>query len=233
MSTSAARVVLVSNDEQLRSLLCGLLIAHGYAGAVAIDTRAALAPRGPLSRWDIAVIDTSVSYGDAIRTLQALKDAGIATVAIFAARSAPRELRGSADVLLAKPFDPRELLLVIRGMVEAGVDAAPRAEATVSAGPMTLSPLLNQAIVASTAIELTGVETRVLYELMINVSQPVTRERLMRRALLREALPDSRGLDTHMKRLRRKIGTDRCGRTPIRTIRGVGYLLLEHWEPRS
>ena len=227
---AAARIVLISDDEQLRSLLLGLLSAHGYGGVVAVDTRAARASKRP---WDMAVLDTSVSFDDSMRLLRQLKQAGVATVVIFATSNVPHELAAGADVLLAKPFDPRELLLVIRGILEGGGNSAPMGDATVSAGPMTLSTLLNQAIVASAAIELTDVETRVLYELMINVSQPVTRERLKRRALLREQSPESRGLDTHMKRLRRKIGTDRKGRTPIRTIRGVGYLLLEHWEPRG
>jgi DNA-binding response OmpR family regulator len=228
---STARILLVSNDEQLRSLLSGLLIAHGYSGVAAVDTRAR-APKWPLTLWDIAVIDTSVSYDDTMRVLKELKRAGVATVAIFATRNVPRELVAGADVLLGKPFDPRELLLVIRGMLQGSSGASSTGDPTVSAGPIALSTLLNQATVASREIDLTGVETRLLYELMINVSHPVTRERLMRRALLREGSPDSRGLDTHIKRLRRKIGADQRGRTPIRTVRGVGYLLIEHWEPR-
>jgi DNA-binding response OmpR family regulator len=228
----AARIVLVSDDEQLRSLLCGLLNAHGYRGVVSVDARSVLEPKKQLAEWDIAVVDTSVSYDDTIRVLRQLKNTSAATIAIFAKRdsaAASRELLASTDVLLGKPFDPRELLLVIRGMLGDNGDAVPQRGATVSAGPITLSTLLNQAIVASREIELTGVEAQILLELVINASSPVTRERLMRRALLRS--PDTRSLDTHVSRLRRKIGSDRRGRTPIRTVRGVGYLLVEHWEP--
>src|SRR5688572_7572196 len=112
----AARIVLVSDDEQLRSLLGGLLKAHGYRGVVGVDTRSALAPRKPLAEWDIAVVDMSTSYDDTMRVLQQLKNTGAATIAIFAQRNgaaAPRELVAGTDVLLGKPFDPRELLLVI------------------------------------------------------------------------------------------------------------------------
>jgi two-component system response regulator CpxR len=168
-----------------------------------------------------------------MRVLRQLEGTSAAIIAIFAQRNgapAPRELVANTDVLLGKPFDPRELLLVIRGMLDSKGDEAPQGDATVSAGPITLSTLLNQATVASREIELTGVEARILCELVINASRPVTRERLLRRALLRSS--DTRGLDTHVSRLRRKIGNDLRGRTPIRTVRGVGYLLVEHWEPR-
>ena len=43
--------------------------------------------------------------------------------------------------------------------------------------------------------------------------------------------PDDRALDTHINRLRRKLGVDQRGRTPIRTITGIGYLLLADWKP--
>ncbi len=229
----AARIVLVSDDEQLRSLLCGLLLAHGYASVVGIDTRSALAPHSQLSEWDVAVVDTSVSYDDALRALRRLRKTRAATVAIFAKRSnvtTSPELSAGSDVLLGKPFDPRELLLVIRGMLDGKDDAASQSDARVSAGPITLSTLLNHATVGARDIELTGIETRILHELLLNASNPVRRERLMRRALLRES-SDTRALDRHINRLRSKVGRDRRGRTPIRTVRGVGYILVEHWEP--
>ncbi len=108
---------------------------------------------------------------------------------------------------------------------------APDDNAPVAVGPIALSILLSHATIASREIEFTGVEARILRELMVNANRAVTREQLLRSALLREGSPDTRSLDTHINRLRRKIGSDRRGRTPLRTVRGVGYLLVEHWEP--
>jgi DNA-binding response OmpR family regulator len=228
------RIVLVSDDEQLRSLLCGLLNAHGYRDVVGVDSRTALAPTKALTECDVAVVDASPYYDGAMQVLRGFKASGAATVAIAAAQNGaakPRTLGTSSDVLLGKPFDPRELLLVIRGLHDGKSQPASQSDTPLSVGPITLSTLLNQATVASREVELTGVETRILYELVINASRPVTRERLMRRALLRDRTPDTRSLDTHIKRLRRKVGNDRCGRTPIRTVRSVGYLLVDRWEP--
>jgi two-component system OmpR family response regulator len=229
---SPARIVLISEDEQLRSLLCGLLIAHGYAGAVGLD--AAGADVAQLASCDVAIVDVSV-HTDALRVLRALRGASRAgIIAVFSKTNglAP-ELVALGDVLVGKPFDPRELVLIIGGLLhgKAAAPPAPQSRALVSAGPVSLSTLLNAAMVGAREVELTGVETRLLYELLTNASQPVTRERLTRRGLGRDWVPDDRSLDTHVNRLRRKLGNDRRGRTPIRTVRSVGYLLLAEWEP--
>jgi DNA-binding response OmpR family regulator len=226
-----ARIVVVSDDGQLRSLVRGLLNAHGYSSVASADTNGVLAVTRRLAEWDVAIVDTSGFPGGGMGVLQQVKKASRATIAIFAENGAetPRELVAGTDVVLGKPFDPRELLLVVRGILDGQVDAAPQ-DATVTVGPITLSPLLNHATVATREIELTGVEARILRELMSNVNRSVTRERLVERAPLRS--PDARGLDTHVSRLRRKIGLDRRGRTPIRTVRGIGYLLVERWEPQ-
>ena len=98
---------------------------------------------------------------------------------------------------------------------------------------MTLHSLLNTATVEAREVPLTGAETRVLRELMLAPSTPVSRDKLTRCGLGRGSSPDDRCLDTHIKRLRRKLGTDCHGRTPIRTVRNIGYLLLEQWQPAS
>jgi DNA-binding response OmpR family regulator len=229
----AARIVLVSDDEQMRSLLCGLFAAHGYASVTGLDSNSALAAQQREARWDLAIVDVSAA---ASRVLPQLKATSRALVAICVPNNgtAAQVVAGS-DVALGKPFDPRELLLVVRGMLEVevgvdtGGDAASPAAAT-TAGPITLTTLVNTARVGAREIELTDVETRILHELLANASNPVSRERLTRRALLRDWSPDDRALDTHINRLRRKIGPDHRGRTPLRTVRGVGYLLLAEWQ---
>jgi len=227
--------MLVSDDEQLRSLLCGLLVAHGYGGVVGLDSRRALTAERLRAAWDVVIVDASVSRADAMRVLGRLESTSAATVVIFAKQNGtpPHDLAPAGDVQLGKPFDPRELLLIVRGMLDDRAGAAePPSQSTVSVGPIALSPLLSSALVAQREIELTGVETRLLQELLLNATQPVSRERLTRRGLMRDWSPDDRALDTHINRLRRKLGVDQRGRTPIRTITGIGYLLLADWQPK-
>jgi two-component system response regulator CpxR len=231
----AARIVLVSDDAQLRSLLCGLLVAHGYHGVVGVDSQTALKAERLRAEWDVAIVDVvSVPSFGAMHALRALQATNAAVVVIVPKKNGdatPHGLAAGGHVVLGKPFDPRELLLIIRGMLEDNADAEEPSDAPVAVGPISLSPLLNAATVAAREIELTDVETRILHELLLNATQPVTRERLTRRALLRNWSPDDRALDTHINRLRRKLGVDQRGRTPIRTITGIGYLLLADWKP--
>ncbi|HET7924058.1 MAG TPA: winged helix-turn-helix domain-containing protein, partial [Rhodanobacteraceae bacterium] len=127
--------------------------------------------------------------------------------------------------------DARKLLLVIRGLFADRREAVGRAEQALTTGPVTLDSLLNTATVEAREVSLTGAETRVLRALMLAPSTPVSRDKLTRCGLGRGSSPDDRCLDTHIKRLRRKIGNDRHGRTPIRTVRNIGYLLVEQWQP--
>jgi len=234
-NSPAARILLVSDDAQLRSLLCGLLVAHGYDGVFGVDSHAALTAEQLRSKWDVAIVDVSMPSCSAMHALRQLKTTSAALVVIVAKKNGdatPHDLAAGGHVALGKPFDPRELLLIIRGMLEGNTDAAEPSDSPVSVGPIRLAPLLNAATVAAREIELTDVETRILHELLLNATHAVTRERLTRRALLRNWSPDDRALDTHINRLRRKLGVDQRGRTPIRTVTGVGYLLLAEWEPK-
>ncbi len=133
------RIVLISDDEQLRSLLCGLLLAHGFGAVVGVDTKGALAPRRAVD-WDVAIVDTCVNYADALRAFKLLKTKSAALVAIFAKKNgapAPPELVAGGGLLLGKPFDPRELLLIIRGLLDDETRTAPAARSKVAAGPIT------------------------------------------------------------------------------------------------
>jgi len=234
-ATGAERILFVSDDEQFRAPLCGLLALHGYANVLGMSSLAAFGSSAALTNVDVAIVDTSASCGEALRALRKLKTSDDTSIVVIVANGrtfASRELATNGDVVLAKPFDPRELVFVVRGMLHGRGRSAARGRESLSAGPVTLHALLNTATVAAREVGLTGAETRVLEELMINAGKPVTRDQLTRCALGRPWSPFDRSLDTHMNRLRRKIGKDVVGRTPIRTIRSIGYLMLSEWEPR-
>lgn len=235
-ASDVERILFISDDDQFRSLLCGLLAAHGYPNVIGVGSQTPLVSSNGPANVDIAIVDTSVSHAEAVRVLRKLKNNGDTSIVVIVANghnSASGELATNGDVLLAKPFDPRELVFVVRGMLHGRARGASPSRASLSAGPVTLHALLNTATVAAREIDLTGAETRVLEELMTNAGNPVTRDHLTRRALGRAWSPFDRCLDTHINRLRRKIGEDLGGRTPIRTIRSVGYLMLADWEPRT
>lgn len=231
MRPTAARILLACDDVQLRSLLSELLATQHY-DVVAVGTQ--VTPlRRPAADWDAAIIDSALPHGAArwVRALEGIRRVPTIAIAVGAARTCAgmEPLWNSVDAVLHEPFDARKLMLVMRGLLAGRVRA--NAEQTLTAGPMTLHSPLNTATVDAREIALTDAETHVLRELMLAASTPVPRDRLMRSGTGREPSPAARGLDTHIKRLRRKIGTDKHGNTPVRTVRGVGYLLIADWQP--
>lgn len=226
------RLLLVCDDAQLRTLLSQFLTAHGYS--VVAESNAMTRTRA--AGCDAAILDAGKTQLEAARSLRELqKTPRLPTVAL----AAPRQGADSesfwqrVDVVLDKPLDPRKLLLVLRGLFAGRERAAAAEQQALTAGPLTLQSLLSSVAIGTREVALTGVETRILRELMVAAGTPVPRDRLAGCGSPRGWSPDDRTLDTHVKRLRRKLGTDCGGRTPIRTVRGVGYLLITDWQPSS
>jgi two-component system response regulator CpxR len=218
----------MSDDVQLRVLLSELLLAHGY---LVVMTEISATER--VGDVDVVVIDATAGPGG--RVVDRPRGNARSWVVILSSKDAgdhPADLERAADVLLRKPFDARELLLIIRGMVQERARwLAHAAGEAHSVGPLTLDTTLNTITIDSRECLLTDVESRILAELMSQPGQAVTRERLMQQGLARPWSPLDRTLDMHINRLRRKVGTDVRGRPPIRTVRGIGYFLLPTWEP--
>jgi two-component system phosphate regulon response regulator PhoB len=126
-----------------------------------------------------------------------------------------------ADDYVAKPFSPRELVLrvkaILRRTAGAGAAAAP-----VSVGPLTVDEEGHRALVAGRAVALTATEFKLLAHLARHAGRVATREALLERFWRDASEGTTRTLDTHVKRLRRKLGP--AGRL-VRTVRGVGFRL--------
>jgi len=231
---SSDRILLVSDNLQLRALLSQLLAAHRY-NVVTVESGAPPALEAGVD-CDAAIIDAAAPHA-AARWLRNLDRTGhVPTLAIATSKSATaaESLWSRVDVVLHEPFDTGKLLLVLRGLFAGRRESVSRTQqAALTTGPVTLHSLLNTVTVEAREVPLTGAETRVLRELMLAPSTPVSRDQLTRCGLGRGSSPDDRCLDTHIKRLRRKLGTDHHGRTPIRTVRNIGYLLVAQWQPAS
>lgn len=126
-----------------------------------------------------------------------------------------------ADDYVVKPFSFRELLLRARVALR-------RQPKTAAAGKrlrfndILLDEAAHQAWLGDKKLPLTVMEFRLLYELMNNIGQPQTREKLLSVVWSRDPESSPRTVDKHVQRLRQKLGS--TGRY-IKTIRGVGYRL--------
>jgi DNA-binding response OmpR family regulator len=128
-----------------------------------------------------------------------------------------------ADDYLTKPFRMRELVArvnVLLRRVERAAELARRGDAELAAGPLTIDRAARRVSVGGTAVHLTPTEFDLLVCLATSPGTVLTRETLMAEVWDWPDATGTRTVDSHVKSLRAKIGSDL-----VRTVHGVGYAL--------
>jgi len=222
-------ILIVDDDRKLTAMLCELLETEGFACSAAHSGE-----RGLLlveeQRPDLVVLDVMMPGEDGIAVLGKLRQSSDVPVIMLTAMGEDadriRGLEAGADDYLAKPFQPRELLLRIRAVLKrAGPAGSAPGGSLRRAGPFEVQLERQQARVSGKPLELTNTELRILAALVERAGAVVTRDYLSRYAIGRELLPQDRTLDTHISNLRRKIAEAGETGSAIRNVRGSGYRL--------
>jgi two-component system response regulator RegX3 len=129
---------------------------------------------------------------------------------------------GASDYV-AKPFRLRELVARMRAVLRRGVATAEHHEEVLLVGPVRLDAGRREVTVDDRPVELSRKEFDLLALLMTHSGQVVTRDWCIDRLWWDQELTDTRTLDTHIKRLRRKIEPDPANPRHLVTVRGVGF----------
>lgn len=136
-------------------------------------------------------------------------------------------LETGADDYLAKPCSLRELAARLRAILRRTVQSREQrlqGGPPVTVGEVSIDPGSQQVTLAGAPVNVTSTEFAILQLLMHSAGQPVPKEILTERALGREYLPYDRSVDVHIGNLRRKLEKISGAESPIKTIRGRGYL---------
>ncbi len=191
-------------------------------GPQAIQKAQALKP-------DLIVLDWMLPGVDGLEVCKALRaDESTAAIRIIMLTAKAGEvdrvlgLELGADDYMTKPFSPRELVLRVQKQLRAGTPAE-------KAGPLRFGGIsidVSRHIVTvdGQPIDLTSTEFKLLLTLAERRGRVQSREELLRDVWEYEAGVDSRTVDTHMRRLRQKLGKSA---DYLETVRGFGYRLLE------
>lgn len=219
----AIRVLLVEDDELISQALGLALTDEGFAvarvasGEEALDHLDADDP-------DVVLLDLMLPGMDGIVVCRTLRARGDLPIIVVTARTDTEDVIGGleagADDYVTKPLIARELAARIRALLRR---RSPGRDETLQVGELEIRPQKNEVLRAGTALHLTQTEFRLLVELTSAQGNVVTREQLLQRVWGYDYFGDTRLLDVHIRRLRRKVEPDPDRPELVLTVRGAGY----------
>jgi two-component system phosphate regulon response regulator OmpR len=232
-----ARILVVDDDPDLRTLLTGFLTASGFAVDQAGDgraMRACIAQQPP----DAIVLDLMLPGDDGLTLARELRRTSDVPILMLSARGEEVDrvvgLEVGADDYLAKPFSPRELLARLRALLRRarGAGGAAEAPARLHFGPYALDLAGWRLLRGDAEVPLTTAEFELLRVFAEHPQRVLSRDDLIARlkGYTRDAF--DRSIDVRVTRLRRKIETDPAQPAFIRTVRGEGYLFNPRGDAR-
>ncbi len=217
-------ILVVDDDNRLRRLLKKYLSENGFYVSEAADTAQA---RTVMSVFDFSllVMDVMMPKQNGQDFTRELRAAGCQTPVLMLTAMGDIDnriigLEAGADDYLAKPFEPKELLLRIHNILKRHNPV--QAATEVSFGACRYHMKTNQLLKNGEAVVLTGVEQDLLKFLIQKAGIAVSREDLA--AVLQT--DNVRTVDVQITRLRKKIETDIKTPVCIQTVRGQGYMLV-------
>lgn len=226
MTAELPHILVVDDDKRLRELLRRYLAEHGFRVTVAANAAEAWARLDSLA-FDLIVLDVMMPGESGLQFTEALRPKSQVPILMLTAMGEPEHridgLERGADDYLAKPFEPRELVLRIRRILSRVPAPSPVVTITmVRLGGCAFDLKREELSRDGQAVKLTESEARLLGILASHAGQPLSRERL---AEASEISGNTRAIDVQVTRLRRKIEPDPRSPRYLRTVRGKGYLL--------
>jgi two-component system, OmpR family, response regulator CpxR len=219
------RLLVVDDDIELCLMLGDLFRDSGFR--VDFETDGAVANRRMQREiYDLLILDVMLPGEDGFAILRRVRAHSRLPVLMLTAKNERRDrLTGfelGADDYLAKPFYPEELLARVQAILRRATVIA-TAPQVLTAGDIRVLPGTRHAYFRGKPLDLTAMECEILEQLVRSSGRVVSRDDLSLHIYQRPASPFDRSIDTHVSRIRRKLGEE--GSDLILSVRGTGYQL--------
>jgi DNA-binding response OmpR family regulator len=223
-------VVVVDDERPLVDLVARYLRREGYEVHAAHDGEEALAVIGRVEP-DVIVLDLMLPGIDGLEVARRVREDADPYIVMLTARSDEVDrivgLRIGADDYITKPFSPNELVARIQAMLR-----RPRRVTSVTShvrrfGDLTVDPAAREVTVAGGQVELTRLEFDLLDTMSAEPRMVFTKEQLLERVWGSSAYRDDHVVAVHIANLRRKLGDTSDEPRFVRTVRGVGYRMVD------
>jgi two-component system response regulator RegX3 len=232
MQTDGARILVVEDEESLADSVRYNLEREGYAVAVATDGRRAL-ERFRTDPPALVILDLmlpEVSGLDVCRTIRTESDVPI--IMVTAKDSEADKVTGlelGADDYVTKPFSMRELVSRVRANLRRTRPQAVQspADEVLDGGPVRMDVARHEVAVRDDPVSLPPKEFELLEAFLRRKGRLLTRDFLIEEVWGPDYFGDTRTLDVHVKRLRRKLEDDPHQPEHLLTVRGLGYKFVD------
>jgi DNA-binding response OmpR family regulator len=221
-------VLIVEDDDRIRRIVAmtlrreGLEVTEAATGQEGLD-------RLDERPQDIILLDLMLPDRDGFEVCREIRRRSDTPIIMITARTDSHDvvagLEAGADDYVTKPFVAKELSARIRALARRtrGDHMRPR----VQIEDLEIAPQDGVVTRGGTVVPLTKTEFKLLSELAVERGRVVSREQLLQRVWGYDYFGDSRLVDVHVRRLRKKVETDPSAPTVVTTVRGMGYRLPE------
>ncbi|WP_197917642.1 response regulator [Thiosulfatihalobacter marinus] len=230
MSDVAPHLLIVDDDERIRGLLRTFLMRNGFLVTAARDAAHARRILAGLD-FDLIVLDVMMPGEDGMSLTRAIRETSVTPVLLLTARGETGDriagLEAGADDYLAKPFEPKELLLRINAILRRmpapdDSDSVPR---VLHLGAIRYDIDRGEMWQGKDPVRLTATEAQLMRIFSASPGEPITRARLVEELGRDKGQAQERAVDVQITRLRRKIEQDPKQPRYLQTVRGAGYML--------
>ena len=224
------KILIIEDEEGLVLSLEDRLRAEGYRVASRRDGKSG-EKEAATGRYDLIILDIMLPSMDGLEVCRRLRQRSIVPILMLTARAQEIDrvlgLELGADDYLTKPFSMRELKARVRAilrrveMIHAA--SAPSLEQVVTVAGLRLDPVSYEATLDGQVVELTPKEFALLYLLVRHPGRAFSRAYLLDEIWGYETAAYDRTVDTHVYRLRQKLGAESEVVRRIVAVRGIGY----------
>ncbi|WP_116452505.1 response regulator transcription factor [Blastococcus litoris] len=220
----ARSVLIIEDDPRIRRILQMTLQREGLEVAEAESGEAGLEQVGERD-FDVVLLDLMLPGKDGFEVCREIRRTSNVPIIMVTARGDSHDvvagLEAGADDYVSKPFVAKELSARIRALARR--TRAPEPRVRIAVGELEIAPQDGTVTRNGQVVNLTRTEFRLLCELAEEPGRVLSREELLERVWGYDYFGDSRLVDVHVRRLRKKVEQDPGQPTLVTTVRGMGY----------
>lgn len=234
MQDEDAHLLIVDDDERIRTLLQKFLIRNGFWVSAAKDAAQARRLLGGLD-FDLIVLDVMMPGEDGIALTKSLRETRETPILLLTAKGEASDriegLEAGADDYIAKPFEPKELLLRINAVLRRvpKTDEPATRPKILHLGPVRYDVERGEMWRGDEPVRLTATESALMRIFAACPGEALSRSKLVddlgRGSGKDGGQAQERAVDVQITRLRRKIESDPKQPRFLQTVRGAGYML--------